>query len=298
MEKIELTWECIQSRARLVASEIAKAHRYYTRKMKIYGVPNGGLLPASLVCENIQEARLVEDPSDADIIIDDIIDSGATRNRYSSHFFYALVDKQGADKGWAGKWVSFPWERMKKEEGPEDNIRRILQYIGEDPEREGLLETPARVVKSYGEIFSGYKIDPQSVFKTFHEPNADEMVILKDTEMISMCEHHMLPFVGKAHVAYIPKDGKVIGISKLARIVDIYAKRLQIQERLTDQISNCLMTLLDPLGAACVIEAQHLCMCARGVGKQNSRMVTSSLYGVFRESEVRSEFFSAIRGKA
>lgn len=177
-------------------------------------------------------------------------------------------------------------------------VRELLKFIGEDPDREGLLETPHRVVKSYADLFSGYQYDTDdkiaAVLKVFEDGACDEMVLLKDIEFVSFCEHHLLPFIGKAHIAYLP-NGKVVGISKLARILDVYARRLQIQERLTQQVTSALDKYLNPLGSACVVEAHHQCMSCRGVMKQNSVMVTSSLTGQFREPEVRSEFFHLIR---
>ncbi len=155
-----------------------------------------------------------------------------------------------------------------------------LRYIGEDPHREGLEETPNRIVRMWDEIFAGYSKSPGDVLTTFAADGYDQMVLSRDIEMYSMCEHHVLPFFGKAHVAYIP-DKRVIGISKLARLVDIYARRLQIQERLGEQVTSAMMEYLKPKGAACVIEAQHLCMMMRGCSKQNSVMVTSSLKGIF-----------------
>lgn len=159
-------------------------------------------------------------------------------------------------------------------------IARQLTCIGEDIEREGLLDTPKRIVNSWSELYSGYGKDPIDVMTTFEEKDYDQMVVLRNIELYSMCEHHMLPFYGKVHVAYIP-DGKVIGISKLARLVDIYARRLQIQERIGHQVTNALMDFLKPKGAACIIEATHMCMRMRGVAKQNSVMITSSLQGAF-----------------
>lgn len=173
-------------------------------------------------------------------------------------------------------------------------IEGILTLIGEDPNREGLRETPRRVLKSYGEIFGGYKQDPAEVMKCFDDGACDEMVVLRDIEFYSNCEHHMQPFFGKAHIAYLP-DKRVLGVSKLARLLDIYARRLQIQERLTTQVSQALMTHLQPRGAACVIEAKHFCMVCRGVGKQNSTMITSSLLGAFKDDPAtRAEFMSMI----
>jgi GTP cyclohydrolase IA len=177
----------------------------------------------------------------------------------------------------------------------EQTIYHLLKYIGEDPHRDGLKETPKRVVKSYSELFSGYKQKPKDIFTVFEHRGSQSMVLLRDIELYSMCEHHMLPFYGKAHIAYIPQNGKVVGISKLARLLDIFSRRLQIQERICEQVTAALMEHLKPKGAACVIEAVHMCMCARGVNKQNSKMVTSSLKGAFLdEIAVREEFMKLI----
>ncbi len=177
-----------------------------------------------------------------------------------------------------------------------DSVRHMLAYIGEDPDREGLLETPKRVVASWEQIFSGYRLNPADVMKTFSEGACDEMVVLKDIEFYSTCEHHMQPFFGKAHIAYLP-DNKVIGLSKLARLLDICSRRLQIQERLTSDVTKLLDEHLQPKGSACVVEAKHFCMMCRGVGKQNSVMVTSSLTGAFKtDSTVRAEFLQLVRG--
>ncbi len=175
-----------------------------------------------------------------------------------------------------------------------ENVRLILRHLGENPTREGLLDTPKRVVKSWGEIYSGYNKQPEDVLTTFDSDGYDQIVLLKDIELYSMCEHHMLPFFGKAHVAYIP-DGRVIGISKLARLVDMYARRLQIQERIGEQVTDALMAHLMPKGAVCIIEATHMCMRMRGVAKQNSTMVTSSMRGVFMDKpEARNELMQLI----
>jgi len=177
----------------------------------------------------------------------------------------------------------------------ENYLKDILSFIGEDPNREGLLETPNRIIKSWNELFSGYKQDPKELLTTFDTEGYDQMIVLRSIEFFSMCEHHVLPFFGHACVAYIPKD-RVIGVSKLARLVDIYAKRLQIQERMGEQITNALMEYLDPKGAACIIEAQHLCMRMRGCSKQESVMVTSSLKGAFKEDlSTRTELMRLMR---
>jgi len=168
------------------------------------------------------------------------------------------------------------------------NIREILEYIGDDPEREGLQETPDRIVRSWDKLFGGYKRSPEDILTTFDANGCDELVLLDNIEMYSMCEHHKLPFFGKAHVAYIP-DGRVIGVSKLARLLEIYSRRLQIQERIGIQVTNALMEYLQPKAAACIIEARHLCMCARGVQKQNSTMKTSSMEGAFFDKPAARE---------
>ena len=166
--------------------------------------------------------------------------------------------------------------------------------IGEDPNREGLIKTPHRVAKAMQYITHGYNLDPKSIIQSaiFNE-NHSEMIIVKDIELFSMCEHHMLPFYGKAHVAYIP-NGKITGLSKIARVVDAYARRLQVQERLTTQIRDCIQEALEPLGVAVVIEAKHMCMMMRGVQKQNSVTTTSSFTGEFEKQATRSEFVKLI----
>lgn len=180
-------------------------------------------------------------------------------------------------------------------QGMELLLREQLRFIGEDPLREGLVDTPKRIIRSWGELFSGYAKDPRDLVTDFDSDGYDQMVVLKDIELYSMCEHHMLPFTGKAHVAYIP-DKRVVGISKLARLVDIFARRMQIQERIGEQVTEFLMDFVGAKGAACIIEASHLCMRMRGCSKQGSTMVTSSLKGDFMNSqETRMELLHFIR---
>jgi GTP cyclohydrolase I len=190
-------------------------------------------------------------------------------------------------------------EREQAKERLEGHLREVFKYLGENPEREGLLETPKRMIKSWGELFSGYDKKPEDVLTIFKEDDVipyEQIILLKDIEFYSTCEHHFLPFVGQAHVAYIPKDS-VVGISKLARIVEIYARRMQIQERIGNQVTTALMDTLNAQGAACVIEAKHMCMSCRGVQKQHSTMVTSSLKGGFlKNPQTRKELFSLIHG--
>lgn len=178
----------------------------------------------------------------------------------------------------------------------ENAVRDILEAIGEDPNREGLAETPNRVARMYAEIFAGLADDPKRHLKIFDEKDNDEMVIVRDIPLYSMCEHHLIPFMGRAHIAYIPQDGKVIGLSKLARIVDSFAKRPQLQERLTGQIADFLYENLSPMGVAVVIEAQHLCMTMRGARAAGSETRTSALRGVMRsDARTRAEVIALLK---
>lgn len=177
----------------------------------------------------------------------------------------------------------------------EEAVQQILRAVGEDPEREGLRSTPQRIARSYGELLAGYRIDPlQLLNNALFTVDYDDMVLVRDIEFFSLCEHHMLPFIGRAHVAYIPK-GKVIGLSKIPRIVDLFSRRLQVQERLTRQISDFLCSAISPLGAGVVIEAIHLCSMMRGVKKHDARMTTSTMVGSFRSNlATRQEFLDSI----
>jgi GTP cyclohydrolase I len=183
----------------------------------------------------------------------------------------------------------FDTERMERA------VREIIEAVGEDPERQGLLDTPGRVARMYGELFDGLRIDPKEYLAVRFDVAQDEMVLLKDIPFYSMCEHHFMPFHGIAAVGYLP-DGQVVGLSKLARLVDGFARRPQLQERLTGQIADAIVDALNPDGVAVVIEAEHLCMTARGVRKPGSRMVTSATRGAFRKNSVtRAEFLSLVR---
>jgi len=190
------------------------------------------------------------------------------------------------EPGWEGK-IDF--------DAIESAVDKIILAVGEDSKREGLQKTPARVARMYAELFAGYRTDPIAlVNNAIFEVKYDEMVIVRDIEFYSLCEHHMLPFIGRAHVAYIP-DGKVLGLSKIPRIVDMYARRLQVQERMTRQIADFLRDLLHPQGVAVVIEAMHLCSMMRGVKKHNARMTTSAMHGAFRANlATRQEFLENI----
>lgn len=273
----------------------------------LYGVPRGGIPVAYAIAEILnnhpsftkkQSAKVVFNPSQASFIVDDLVDSGKTKEQYihmlqGPEYFIALIDKKRDNL--ADYWVKFPWECNDKgvDTSAEDIPLRFLQFIGEDPEREGLKETPSRVIKSWEFLYSGYAMDQSELFKTFSNPGCDEMVILDHIEFYSTCEHHLLPFFGQCHIAYIPRD-KVVGVSKLARLVDLFSRRLQIQENLTQQIADTIQHYLDPLGVGVIMTAQHFCMTSRGVQKQKSVMKTSALSGVFKQPEVRAEFLKLI----
>ncbi len=284
MKKHYLTWEKVFTSLSYIDQE----------GVTVYGVPKGGMIATAF----LKNAMVTHDPKTADIILDDLVDSGRTRDWYKKRYptarFFCLYDKQ---KHKDDRWIVFPWEKdhPSGEDSIHQNIIRQLQFIGEDPNREGLKDTPDRIVRSWRELYKGYTTNPEDLFRTFDADGYDQIVLLKDIEVYSMCEHHMLPFFGKAHVAYIP-DGRVIGISKLARLVDCFARRLQIQERIGEQVTDVLMRYLRPHGAACIIEAVHMCMRMRGCSKQNSTMVTSSLKGVFLENaSARQELMSLIK---
>jgi GTP cyclohydrolase IA len=179
----------------------------------------------------------------------------------------------------------------------EDHVRAILSAMGEDPEREGLLKTPNRVVRALNYLTKGYQEDPERILnEALFTEEYSEMIVLKHLDFYSLCEHHLLPFFGRAHIAYIPRQ-KILGLSKLARLFEVYARRLQVQERLTTQVASSLMRVLEPEGVGVVVEAEHLCMRMRGVEKQNSVVVTSAMLGSFRERlETREEFMTLING--
>lgn len=185
--------------------------------------------------------------------------------------------------------VNIDYEAIRKA------VFEVIKAVGEDPEREGLQNTPDRVSRMYAELLSGYSADPQKIINgALFNINYDEMVLVRDIEFYSLCEHHMLPFLGRAHVAYLPK-GKVIGLSKIPRIVDMYARRLQVQERMTRQIADLLQEILEPQGVAVVVEAMHLCSMMRGVKKHDARMTTSAMHGAFRGNlATRQEFLDNI----
>jgi len=200
-------------------------------------------------------------------------------------------------KASAAKTLRIAADNRPSREEAEAAVRVLLRWAGDDPTREGLIDTPSRVARSYEEFFSGYSGDPVEMLqRTFEEVDGyDEMIVLRDIRMESYCEHHMVPIIGKAHVAYLPSH-RVVGISKLARVIDLYAKRFQVQEKLTAQIANCIEDVLQPRGVAVVIEAQHQCMTTRGVHKTGVSMVTSRMLGAFRQDPLTRREFLAIIG--
>lgn len=260
----------------------------------VYGVPRGGWNIAALL-DSLRLAILVDSVQAADIIVDDVVDSEATKNRFRvSHPdkpFWAPFDKSRGD---VFPWVVFPWEGSAGSDA-EDIVRRMLQFIGEDPTREGLVDTPARVVRSWAELFSGHKADPDEVLSRTFKNDSDEMIICRDIEFYSTCEHHLIPFFGTVSIGYLPK-GQVVGLSKLARLVEVYGRRLQIQEQFTGQVAKALAKVSGVRGVGVVVRAKHLCMCGRGVAKQGSSMVTSAMLGEFRDDpSVRAEFLRLIQ---
>jgi GTP cyclohydrolase I len=267
-------------------------------KGRPWGVPRGGAIVAGILLgKGTLPART---PEEADYILDDIIDSGKTMGHYRTLYpkkpFHALVDKRDAHDHRLG-WIQFPWE-MEAKRDASDIVIRMLEFIGEDPKRDGLDGTPERVVKSWGELFEGYKLDPKAILsRTFAaEEYQREAVYLDGIGFTSFCEHHLLPFIGTAHIAYYPGHSKrVVGISKLARLVDCFSKRLQIQERMTNQLAQAIQTHLEPNGVAVMVEAKHFCMCCRGVNKQGTNMQTSAMLGWFGQTEYRTEFFQRIK---
>jgi GTP cyclohydrolase I len=267
-------------------AEVKDRLKSFDRTKKYYGIPRGGSVVAAML-------NPVDTIAEADFIIDDIYDSGATACHYKEHGkpLLFLIDKRREKIG----WVEFPWERAADKD-IEDSIIRIFEYLGQDIKREGLKDTPRRMVKSWEKLFGGYMQDPKNFLTIFKDDSCDEMVMLKDIDFYSTCEHHFLPFFGKVHIGYIP-NGSLVGVSKLARLVETYSRRLQIQERMTTEIADSIQTALNPKGVMVVAMAQHFCIKSRGVEKQNAEMITSSVRGVFSDNFMaRQEFLSLLKG--
>jgi GTP cyclohydrolase I len=286
-----ITFEELSSLANELAFKIKNDTRLAW--LRIYAVPRGGIPAALALMSQLSlmgiESRLVESAADATIIIDDLIDSGATCNRFDAPF-YALIDKR-TDSRYKDQWIVWPWE--KDSDGSiEDNFRRILQFVGEDPNRGGLHETPKRVAKAWQFWCKGYNEKPEDILKTFEDgaEGCNEMVMVKDIPFYTHCEHHLAPFFGTATIAYIP-NGKIVGLSKLNRVLDCFARRLQVQERLTTQVAESLMEHVDPIGVGVIVKARHMCIESRGTCQQGHHTVTSALRGAFKDDPtVRAEF--------
>lgn len=282
-----ITWDDVNEQANLLAG------RWQGAGIEgVYGVPSGGV-PVALIVSRLLNVPILGEPNDDCLIVDDLVDTGATFSTYPQRKD-ALYRKPWSptdvapDAELVEDWITFPWE--KNDGAPEDGIVRLLQYVGEDPTREGLLDTPKRVIKAFREMTEGYDQEPANILSTVFHEDYDQMVVLKDIEFVSLCEHHLQPFRGTVAVGYIP-NGKVVGLSKLARLVDAYARRLQVQERMTEQIKQALVDHLNPVGVGVYVEAHHSCMGNRGVRKHQGGMVTQSLHGaMMNQPEVRSEF--------
>lgn len=266
----------------------------------IYGIPRGGV-PIALMVGSFTGATVVSDIHDASIVVDDIYDSGRTLNRAqlgskAGAVFLVAFDKRKPE--WKDKWLVMPWEVSEHHDhSAEDAIVRLLQHIGEDPEREGLKETPARVIRAWKEWAAGYNQNPAAVLKTFVDGanGADEMVIVHNCPVVSRCEHHLADIIGNAHVGYIP-NGKIVGLSKLARVVEIFARRLQVQERMTVQIADALVEHLQPKGVGVLMRCAHHCMSTRGVRVHGSVTTTSAMRGALLKSgNARAEFLELCR---
>ena len=253
----------------------------------VYGIPRGGSIVSGLLPWMPADA-----PEMAGVIVDDIYDSGATAKRWeeaTGKKVLCLVDKRDKRDEDLG-WVVFPWEEKDETSDAEDTVIRQLEFIGEDPTREGLRETPKRVLKAMKEMTSGYQANPQEILSKTFSDVCDEMVVVDRIGYWSLCEHHMLPFYGTATVAYLPKD-RVVGLSKIPRLVEALSRRLQVQERLTEQIAKTIQQILEPRGVGVLVEGNHLCCAMRGA-KTPVSMKTSCLLGEFREPEVRAEFLA------
>lgn len=295
-----LTNEQVGKLAAHLAIDIVAGGAKKLAKAKLWGVPRGGIPVAYILKSALErlgiETHIVDSAADATHIVDDLVDSGKTREYYVAHFpraiFVALLIKKSDDG-----WIVFPWESEANatdgHSSADDIPLRLLQYIGEDVTRGGLQETPKRYLKAWKDYTKGYDQNPEDFMKVFKDgaENCDQMIIMKRIRIYSQCEHHLAPFWGHAHVAYIP-DGSIVGISKLARVVDMYARRLQVQERLTNQVADCLEKYLKPKGVAVTVTCRHMCMEARGVQSPGTHTTTSALRGAFMDNaSTRQEFY-------
>jgi len=297
--KIIFTHKMLESACLGLGGTLSR-HRFLdpSNPAKVFPIPRGGV-PATYALASHFNLDIVDTPEEADFFFDDIIDSGATMKKWSSNYpgipFFALIDKTDEDCKYLENWLIFPWEGSA-EASVEDSIIRLLQFIGEKPNRGGLVETPARVARAWSSWCAGYSQSPRKILKVFEDGSekCDEIVIVRNIPFYSHCEHHMAPFFGTASIGYIP-NGSIVGLSKLSRLLDIYAKRLQVQERLTNQIADAIMEHLGALGCGVTIEARHLCMESRGICKQGHSTVTNALRGVILDKpETRAEYMGLV----
>ncbi len=291
-----LSW----SEIRYAARQLAGRWRTHHELSSVFGIPTGGV-PVAVLVADLLHLPLVAEPDGYSLVVDDLVDTGHTLRPYVDRGLRvdALFRKPWSpadiapDAELRDTWLRFPWEKDAGD--PSDAVVRLLQFIGEDPTREGLLDTPRRVVKAWAELTAGYRIDVAAVLSTtFDVPHSGDPVVVTRVPFTSMCEHHMLPFVGHATVAYLP-GARVVGLSKLARLVHAYARRLQVQERLTSQLTAALVDHLQPRGAAAIVEGSHSCMSMRGVGVA-AVMHTSSFVGELDSTEWRSQLMAMHRG--
>lgn len=293
MTSLSLDWQQFDRRIAAFANKL-RDRSNSKQSIAVFGVPTGGCFLSEALaskCSNFTRANCEQE---ADFVIDDICDSGSTLRPFleagfstDAMFARPSVAAELAPSAEVGDhWIQFPWEHSA---APTDAVTRILQFIGEDPKRNGLRDTPDRVMRAWKELTVGYTQDPAEILSTVFEDTSDEMIVLRGITLYSMCEHHLLPFMGEATVAYIP-NGKVVGLSKLARLVECFSRRLQIQERLTNHIAAAVQEHLQPLGVGVIIKAHHLCMGCRGVRQTQTEMITSALLGKFRDTGVRGEF--------
>lgn len=298
MSKLHITQQTLSELAFALAHKLVDQmdESGYT-SLRAFGVPRGGI-SAALAVGQYCELQMVDDPAQAQVIIDDLIDSGSTERKWTKEYphvpFHALLDKRKPGQ-FHKRWIVFPWEGNEFSSF-EDNVVRLLQFVGEDPTRGGLHETPTRVAKAWKHWCSGYSVDPATILKVFEDgaEKHDQMITVKDIPVYSHCEHHLAPIFGTVTISYIP-NGKIVGLSKLSRLADVFARRLQVQERMTDQIADALHEHLNPLGVGVIMKARHLCMESRGVCQQGHHTITTAVRGVIKtDASARAEFLRLV----
>lgn len=304
---VHLTWADIETRCAGITAWLTE-QRY--QPSRVFGIPRGGIVPAAILSQMLGAPLTDHAHGPGTLIVDDVADSGETLRSLlgddlvsPAQPFVALYAKSttplpfrdGAEV--VDGWLEFPWERAESSTaGPEDAVRRLLQAIGDDPNREGIADTPRRVVAALREMTSGMTEDPARHLATTFAADYDEVVIVDGIRFTSLCEHHLLPFTGLAHVAYKPgENGRVVGLSKIPRVVEGFARRPQLQEQLTKQIADALEANLAPAGVAVVVRAAHSCMGCRGVRQPDARMTTSEMRGLFRDdARARAEVLALL----